>query len=67
MLAYHWECTVWSEWVDSESNWANGVSRQLAMDPFAQRHGFTLQEMGQPSVWWAAELPEVWEMASRVA
>ena len=67
MLAYHLECTVWFEWVDSESNWADGVSRQLAMDPFAQRHGFTLQEMEQPSVWWAAELPEVWRMASRVA
>ena len=67
VLAYHLECVVWFEWVDSRSSWADGVSRRLGSDPFAAKHGFAPQEMEQPASWWSAGLSEVWEQASRVA
>ena len=31
---------VWYEFVESEANWADGISRLLDFDPFAQNHGF---------------------------
>ena len=67
ILSFHLDCSVWFEWVDSGSNWSDGVSRLLERDPFAADHGFKLQKMRQPDSWWAADLAEVWDESSRVA
>ena len=67
ILSFHLDCSVWFEWVDSGSNWADGVSRLMELDPFAAEHGFAFREMKQPASWWSADLAEVWGEASRVA
>jgi hypothetical protein len=35
---------MYFEWVSSESNWADGVSRQGWKDPWARRHAFSLSD-----------------------
>ena len=67
VLAYHLECVVWFEWVDSRSSWADGVSRRLGSDPFAARHGFALQEMEQPRASWTGDIHEISVQAVRRA
>ena len=61
-------CSVWVEWVDSESNWFDGLSRDLADDSFVVEHGFDTHthqifpELG----WWNKPLTEVWEVITRL-
>ncbi len=56
-LTWHLDATVWFEWVDSDSNWSDGVSRELAQDKFAVNQGFKLFPMGTPAPWWRCDWP----------
>eukprot|EP00972_Heterocapsa_arctica_P079823 11761337-Heterocapsa_arctica.AAC.1 len=38
--AFHWSFHIWFEFVDSEGNWADGISREKGEDRFAAQHGF---------------------------
>ncbi len=67
MLAWHLEIRVWFEWVDSESNWSDGVSRSLASDSFAASHGFSLEQMRGPTAHWKAPWRELRAFAQRAA
>ena len=55
MLAYHLDLQVWFEWVDSDSNWSDGVSRDMADDALAAELGFSLREMRQPDAAWDSD------------
>ena len=52
---------VWFEFVDSKGNWSDGISRQLAADDFAQRHGFSISELAPDATLWTADLQAVWQ------
>ncbi len=65
MLAYHLDVQVWFEWVDSDSNWSDGVSRDLASDPFAAELGFRLQQMREPEAAWQQDWLPLWQYAER--
>eukprot|EP00972_Heterocapsa_arctica_P031952 4706337-Heterocapsa_arctica.AAC.1 len=39
-LAYKYDISIWFEFVDSQSNWSDGVSRLYFDDPFAASQGF---------------------------
>ena len=67
MLAWHLDIRVWFEWVDSGSNWSDGVSRLLQADPFAAENGFTLEPMGGPGPQWSASWQELWAFAKRAS
>ena len=43
---YALRAQIYYEWVESESNWADGISRHGTRDPWVKRHSFTLQRCG---------------------
>jgi hypothetical protein len=66
LCSFRLKCSVWLEWVDSESNWSDGLSRELSRDPFVQEHGFTTSEVKPDITWWNLPLTEVWRTITRL-
>ena len=64
-LAFHHDVHVWFEFVDSESNWSDGISRDLGEDKWAKQHGFALRELSIPLHLWKGPLHDVWENIMR--
>ena len=64
-LAFELRARVWLEWVDSKSNWADGISREFANDEFVQKHGFQVREVTADVRWWHANLENLWQRARR--
>ena len=51
-ILYGLQAYVYFEWVQSKSDWADGVSRHGHADPWAHRHGFQLFIVDcQPFLW----------------
>ena len=48
LLWLHLGCRVWIEWVDSDSNPADGLSRAGFQDPWTQDQGWNLTHPGAP-------------------
>ena len=40
LLLFHLRCSLWFEWVQSKSNWSDGISRTGFRDPFIHRFKF---------------------------
>ena len=59
-LCFHFNCNIWYEFVDSESNWSDGLSRKGAADDFVSRHNFAVSEMRTPTAIWKGPLLELW-------
>ena len=59
-LCFHFNCNIWHEFVDSESNWSDGLSRKGAADDFVSRHNFAVSEMRTPTAIWKGSLLEIW-------
>ena len=51
VLCYRLDCRVWLEFVESDANWSDGISRDLDKDEFSKEHGFTTREY-TPSLDW---------------
>ena len=66
MSAFLLQSTIWIEWVDSESNWSDGLSRALAADAFVAEHGFQTEEVWPDMSWWSEPLPVVWNHLTRL-
>ena len=64
-LAFELRARVWLEWVDSKSNWADGISREFANDEFVLRHKFQVREVTADVRWWHANLENLWQRARR--
>ena len=48
LLWLHLHCRVWIEWIDSDSNPADGLSRLGFQDPWTQTQGWKLAHPGVP-------------------
>ena len=66
MLAYHLDTQVWLEWVDSDSNWVDGVSRDFDQDQLAKKLGFSLQFMVCDMEWWGEDWGSLWRTTERL-
>ena len=66
LCCHHLDCGIWREWVDSESNWSDGLSRDLADDLFVKEHHFETEEVFPEVAWWNLPLAEVWSRISRL-
>ena len=40
LLLFHLRCSLWFEWIQSKSNWSDGISRSGFRDPFIHRFKF---------------------------
>ncbi len=65
ILACHLDLQVWFEWVDSGSNWSDGVSLDLTNDILAAELGFSLQQMWEPVSAWDSDWKALWQYAER--
>ena len=59
------QCRVWLEYVDSDSNWADGISRDLGKCKRAAQHSFTTTCRLLPIEIWEVPLAQVWEHLRR--
>ena len=57
LLWLHLGCRVWIEWVDSNSNPADGLSRLGLEDPWTMAQGWRLEHPKVPPWHWDVELP----------
>ena len=58
-------CRVWWEWIESDSNWADGISRDGFEDPIARRFGGR-QSLMCPVGWpWSRPLCELNELVDK--
>ena len=60
MLAYRYIIILWFEYVQSDSNSADGISREGLMDQFAQENCFVMEEYVVEGAWWELPLAEDW-------
>ncbi len=62
LLAYEIRCRVWFEFISSEQNWADGVSRYGSEDAFAAEHRIRVQGLTLEDKWWRLQLREAWQV-----
>ena len=53
---------TWFEFVDSKSNWADGISRLLAHDKFCLKHQIPVSQVYIEPYWWQAPVHDVYEV-----
>ena len=54
------DCSIYFEYVDSFSNFSDGISRQLDKDRWAAEHGISTKVMLPQNRWWTSDLQELW-------
>ena len=60
ITAYYLKIDIWFEWVDSESNWSDGISRDLGEDDVSSRLGFHTEGVSPDMQWWNDDLSNIW-------
>ena len=65
ILAFHLDCQIWFEWVDSGSNWSDDLSRDLERDQLSRELGYDPRPITQESAWWSESWLAVWHEAAR--
>ena len=58
--AFIWGFSIWYEFVDSEANWADGISRRRQEDEFCARNGLTPAQMRADGGVWRGTLQDMW-------
>ena len=57
---YRFQCRIWLEYVDSKSNWSDGISRDYGADGFARANRFDTCLMSVDLTWIRSDHLEVW-------
>ena len=59
---------IFFEYVESASNWSDGVSRELAQDSYSAQHGFVLKELKLPEICFLLRSPlaELFPLLSKI-
>ena len=52
LLLYHLHCSLWFEWIQSKSNWSDGISRDGFKDRFIQNYAFQCHNSSVSSSLW---------------
>jgi hypothetical protein len=60
ILTFRYQCRVWLEYVDSKSNWSDGISRDYGEDGFASANRFCTCIMTVELSWLQMAIPELW-------
>ena len=53
LLLFHLHCHSYWEWIQSKSNWADGISREGFRDPWLLAHGCSIRRSSVPVYLWA--------------
>ena len=60
VLSYRFQCRIWLEYVDSKSNWSDGISREYGADSFARANCFDTGLMTVDLTWIQSDHVEIW-------
>ena len=60
IMCFILDCSIYFEYVDSFSNFSDGISRELENDKLAAEHGISTKAMMPQSRWWTSNLAELW-------
>lgn len=60
ILTYRFQCRVWLEYVDSKSNWSDGISRDYGAAVFSSANRFSTCLMSVELSWLQLAYPELW-------
>ena len=52
LMLFHLHCHSYWEWVQSKSNWSDGISREGFGDPWLRSHGFSIRRSTVPVYLW---------------
>ena len=63
VLMFNLDCQVWIEWVDSDSNWSDGISREFDADEWIKKHNFPAVPVELDMEWWLCDYTDVWRAA----
>ena len=66
MLAFHLRCSIWFEWVDTDTNWADNLSRDLKDCRFTRELGYEPTQMQSGLQFWELGWRELWEELKRL-
>ena len=58
-MAHAWQMHPWFEFVDSKSNWSDGISRCLDKCGFCAKHNIPIREVYIGDGWWTAPIGDV--------
>ena len=65
-IGFHWGLQFWFEFIESDANWADGISRDGPDDVFVAKHGFQVQRMRAPTWPWVSDLQSQWQAVSEL-
>ena len=58
--AFELKCRIWLEWVDSDANWSDGISRLLGEDELSAELGFRTCLLEDQMAWWHEDPTLLW-------
>jgi len=61
ILCFRLNIRIWFEFVDSEANWSDGISRDFDEDIFAKTHEFATRPFVPNLVWLTYNYSEIWK------
>ena len=64
MVAFRLDIRVWFEFVESDSNWADGISREYGDDLFAAKNNFSTSEFQLDLLWAQHDLSVRWLLSA---
>ncbi len=65
-MSLHHRHRLWFEFVDSKSNWADGISRDLGHCAWVLENGFDTREVSIPVEVWRHQLKDAWELVRSI-
>ena len=61
-VTYKYDISIWFEYVESKSNWADGISRDLCKDVFFAGHGIHIPRATIDIEWFLGSVLDVWHL-----
>ncbi len=65
ILAFRLDIRIWLEYVDSDSNWSDGISRDFGNGTFARDNNFLTCEFYPNLRWLHAGMEELWHHSAQ--
>ena len=67
LIAHYWaaafrlDARIWLEYVDSKSNWADGISREYDKDVFVKKYKVKTRRLTRPFHWLRDNPQDMWD------
>ena len=66
LCSFELQCRLWWEYVPSNQNWADGISRLGRNDPFVKEKKITVIDLSMDVALWTEDLTDAWTLMSTI-